>query len=366
MMPFDTFTFIVDQLKTSLRYVYFFNYGDPFVHAKAEDMLLYLRQSCPDSQIITSTSGIPLAKRERALKVVQAEPDCIVFTIGGITQNSYSRYHVGGRCDLALKGLENVANARKALGKNNVSIVWRYLLFNWNDSQAEIEEAFRIAKKFEVNDFWLYLTQEPESGASFRFAPGAPNYEKYRNNIDCAAGYNQFLGIPRADDAGFYAPEKSAELGPLRWSTWRARMNFDGRTRWIHLSFATSRPAAQSTTSHVFLLTPWKIYKIPQGFMKWIDISIRIPAKYRMMNIELLLFVGDYWFPVEETSVDDRRCLGVMVKENDKSVGMRAKVIRWLRAARFPRPNAQDLAGLSKFSFKTTPALPASTAGRTW
>ena len=51
----DQFHSIVDQLAKTLKQVYFFNYGDPFFHRDAPDMLLYLlRSACPDAEIITS------------------------------------------------------------------------------------------------------------------------------------------------------------------------------------------------------------------------------------------------------------------------------------------------------------------------
>ena len=71
--------------------------------------------------MVTSTNGIPLAKIERARKVVSSGLDFIVFTIGGIHQESYSRYHVRGRIRPSLAGPEERA-ACKGRGRGHEAV----------------------------------------------------------------------------------------------------------------------------------------------------------------------------------------------------------------------------------------------------
>ncbi len=119
----EVFGSLLRQVQSGLKYVYFFNYGDPFVHRQAEHMLTMLRQACPSVEVVTSTNGIPLSKLDRADRVAAAEIDHITFTISGVRQESYARYHVNGRVDLALKGLENLCQAKTRLGLRRPIIV---------------------------------------------------------------------------------------------------------------------------------------------------------------------------------------------------------------------------------------------------
>ena len=141
MLDVSSFNRVVDEVSQDLRKVYFFNYGDPFVHKKAEDMLAYLRQRAPGVEVITITNGIPLADRTRAERVVATGLDHIVFTISGVDQESYEKYHVKGQVKLALQGLENVCCAKSSSGQVAPNIIWRYLLFRWNDSESELDRA---------------------------------------------------------------------------------------------------------------------------------------------------------------------------------------------------------------------------------
>jgi MoaA/NifB/PqqE/SkfB family radical SAM enzyme len=314
-LDLDGFRRVVDELAGQLSHVFFYNYGDPFVHAGAEDMLVRLRQSCPDARVVTSTNGIPLAKRERALKVaVSRGLDHIVFTISGINQESYSRYHVGGRVELALRGMQNLLEAKHELGLSKPVVHWRYLVFRWNDSESEIEAALRLAEECGVDEFSLYLTHVPAGASSFRFSPGSPNFARYRKYIENALGYTRECPMP--DENGFYGLEQTA-LGPARWTGWQARkrLRVDGNR--ATLAVSTARAASAERADHVFVVTPWQKVKVPLQPGAWRSIELTIPDHLRLDTVEVEIVTFDHWFPVEEWGTSDQRCLGVLVREDE-------------------------------------------------
>lgn len=367
MLDFDALANVIDQLANVLRYVYFFNYGDPFVHARAEEMLMYIRQRCPAAQIITSTNGIPLAKRERAMKVVESNLDFITFTIGGMSQESYSRYHVGGRLDLALSGLRNVADAKRELGLTRPTILWRYLLFRWNDSDEEIEKACSIAREFGIDQLILYLTHIPAEGASFRFAPGTFNYAKYRDLMDCALHFDRVSGIPQANADGFYSVDNIAELGRSYWTSWRARKSVSGHLRWLHLSLSTNRPISRMRPCVAFVITNWKIYKVPLHCNVWTDMTIRIPDEHRgsqPINIEIITF--DFWFPIEEAGTSDPRCLGVLVRADEPLIDDAGAMLRSERTEQLAPPNDAELRKLQAAPPFRSNDMQMDNGGRYW
>ncbi|WP_298128238.1 radical SAM protein [Brevundimonas sp.] len=304
-----SFEDVIAQVRSDLKRVYFFNYGDPFVHRSAGQMLNHLRAECPDAQVITSTNGIPLAKAQRAIEVAASKINSVVFTISGMTQASYERYHRGGRLDLALEGLKNLREASR--GNGATSIIWRYLVFNWNDSEEEIAAAVRLAEEIGVDQFSLYLTSIPANGASFRLAPGTPMFERYRRYIDVVHGYHS-----RAPDAdGFYHDEEVPGLGPARWTSWRARTVLAEVRGTLRLSVASLRPSASERVQSVLVRTPWEIYRVPLRRGDWTHAAFPVPFTLRGLGpfpVELL--TRDHWFPVEEVGTTDTRCLGVLVR----------------------------------------------------
>lgn len=256
LLGVDTFGRVADELTGHLRHVFFFNYGDPFVHAKAEDMLAHLQRTSPAARVVTSTNGIPLAKPDRARRVVEAGAlDFIMFTIGGVTQESYARYHVGGRLDLAMRGMANVIRAKRELGMSNPTVHWRYLVFNWNDSDTEIDEAIRLSEELGVDEFSLHLTHIPQGALSLRLSPGSPGFLKYRKYINNALGYTRASPMPDADD--FYHVEETA-LGRARWASWQARKRVSVRNGRARIAVSTSRPGSRESINHVFVRTPWQ------------------------------------------------------------------------------------------------------------
>ncbi|MCZ8163808.1 MAG: SPASM domain-containing protein [Brevundimonas sp.] len=361
-LEFDVFVSVINQLKESLKTVYFFNYGEPFVHPKAEDMLLYLRNNCPDAHIITSTNGIPLAKIERAKRVVTAQPNFMVFTIGGITQESYSRYHKQGRSDLALKGMLNVLLARNDLGLNLPVINWRYLLFNWNDSDEEISEAIRIAEENGVNQFSLYLTHVPDDGISYRFSPGSPLFTKYRRYIANSLGFTDRAGTPDSD--GFYPLESVAGLGPARWTGWQAKRRIEKGSRSIDLSLSTTRPRSKSRVTHMFIVTPWSVLKVRLISNRWRSISIRVPTAFDQEAFDIYLVTDSYWFPKVEMGVPDYRCLGGLVREAQRSVGPIGRFVSRLMTGLFYRASAREKDHYRAFRFSASDPLLEENSGR--
>jgi MoaA/NifB/PqqE/SkfB family radical SAM enzyme len=309
----DTFCNVVDDMAADLRHVYFFNYGDPFVHAQAEDMLSHLHQASPNARVYTSTNGIPLAKLERARKVVAAGAlDSMVFTIGGITQKNYSRYHVGGQVELALRGMANVVQAKRELGLSRPAVHWRYLLFHWNDSEIEAEAALRLSEAYGVDEFCLYLTHVPQGAQSFRFSPGSPNFARYRKYIQNSLGYTRHS--PSPDEDGFYAWEDV--LGSARWTGWQAQKRLRVEGNRARIAVSTSRQKAKTEINHVFFVTPWGKLKVPLEPDVWRVVEITVPEDLSLDAVDVEIVTFDHWFPAEECGATDQRCLGVMLRED--------------------------------------------------
>lgn len=324
-MPFELFERIMDELGPHLTYMYFFNYGDPFMHPRAEEMLTLAKSINPALDIVTSTNGIPLAKESRAQKVVASGVDRIVFTIGGMRQESYERYHHRGNLALALRGMENVCRAKRDLGAENPDIMWRYLTFNWNDSDEEIDEAIALADALGVDKLRFHLTREPPGSASTLRAPGQPGHEKIRSRVDYAAGYHQIV----PSDDGFYRWEHDPDLGSFRWTDARATLRLRARGRRVTLSIATNAPDAASHLPTVTFRGPFGIHKAQPGIARWHHIELPVPRRHRKgAEFPVEIEVDRPWSPIVEGINSDERMLGVMVGvTNDAPTSRRAG--RW-------------------------------------
>ena len=306
-----SFSKVIDELQNSLKTVYFVNYGDPFMHKGAEDMLLYMRRQCPTVEVFTSTNGIPLAQQRRAEKVVASAIDHIVFTISGIDQESYAKYHVNGKIDAALKGLENVCRAKKANNAQKPRIVLRYLVFRWNDSDAELDRAIAKAAELGVDQLSFYLTHVPENSASFRLSPGTPGFMKYRKYIEAAEGFNSPW---KPDENGMYPVEDIATIGCVRWTSWHSKVELNAPGSFVNFSLDTIRPpTAEAEDQVVFVKTPWAtyMYRLVSGYRQ--KVVIRVPEAFKTKTFAVELTTPNSWFPAEHGS-EDFRCLGFIIR----------------------------------------------------
>jgi hypothetical protein len=312
----EAFRRVVDELHDRLSVVCFYNYGEPFVHPRAEDMLLYLRRQCPTAHIVTSTNGIPLATAARAEKVALAQPDHMVFTISGVTQEAYAKYHVRGNLEKALAGMSNVCAAKRSLGNPAPRVTWRYLVFRWNDSDEEIDTAIDMARRIGVDELSLYLTDTPPGARSVRFSPGSPSYFKYHGLLhrDHEGRLDHAYHCELPDPDGMYHIEQLPNLGSARWTGSRAVTRRTATRGRFRISVATARGTSAAGEHTCRVTAPWGAWTVPVRPGRWQVLDKRVPRRYRgPEGFEVEITTDDYWFPAVENGTPDLRCLGVLV-----------------------------------------------------
>jgi hypothetical protein len=179
MLDFDLFRRVVDEVGPSLVRIDFFNYGEAFLHKRAVEMCEYIKTRFPGIYLYTSTNGLALTE-EQARRLVHSGIDEVTFSIDGATQESYVKYRQRGRFDLAIATLRAMADEKQRARSDVPFLNWRYILFKWNDSDAEMALARRLAEQIGVDRLSWELTDHPEDSYSRRFVPGSPDLEAIR------------------------------------------------------------------------------------------------------------------------------------------------------------------------------------------
>lgn len=171
VLPLATMLEVVDQLP-ALEKILFYNFGEPFLHPQAIDFLRIVRSRHPEVVLHTSTNGLALTPQKIEAIAAERLLDRIVFSIDGATEKSYRRYRVGGDLSRVLANLELLTEAALRHGtRERIDIVWQYILFEWNDSAAEIAAARARAAQIGVP---LRFVLTHTAGASRRLVAGAP------------------------------------------------------------------------------------------------------------------------------------------------------------------------------------------------
>jgi MoaA/NifB/PqqE/SkfB family radical SAM enzyme len=182
MLDFDLFRRVIDEVGAALVRIDFFNYGEAFLHKRAVEMCEYIKGRFPQVYLYTSTNGLALTDAQ-ARRLVHSGIDEVTFSIDGATAESYVKYRQRGRFDLAIDTLRAMVDEKRRSGRDVPFLNWRYILFRWNDSDAEMARARELAAEIGVDRLCWEITDHPEEAYSRRFVPGAPDLDAIRREI---------------------------------------------------------------------------------------------------------------------------------------------------------------------------------------
>lgn len=179
MLDFEVFKKVIDEVGPSLYRIDFFNYGEAFLHKRAVEMCEYIKTRHPHIYLYTSTNGGAFTE-EAARRLVHSGIDEVTFSIDGATPESYVQYRGRGKFDVAMRNLRAMVDEKKTSGRDLPYLNWRYILFQWNDSDAEMGLARQMAQDIGVDRLCWEITDHPEDAFSRRFVRGSAEFERIR------------------------------------------------------------------------------------------------------------------------------------------------------------------------------------------
>jgi len=135
--------------------------GDPLMHPCPARLCRTFHEAYPLTRIDLTTNG----NFKFDEKLFVSGLNHLRLSIDGARPESYMIYRRQGDFHRAMRFMSDATEARQRLGLD-VHIEWKYILFEWNDSDEEILEAYHIANKLGVElSFCLTST----AGKSRRF-----------------------------------------------------------------------------------------------------------------------------------------------------------------------------------------------------
>jgi MoaA/NifB/PqqE/SkfB family radical SAM enzyme len=176
-IPLEEFKSIMAEIGPKLIRLDFFNYGDPFVHPQAVEMIEHIKEHYRHIYLYVSTNGLMLDE-DKIKRIVQSGLDEITFSVDGTDQETYTCYRQGGDFQKILDIMSLFVTERNKLGREVPFINWRYILFNWNDSKSQMKRARKLAQTIGVDRFTWEITDHPEEAKSEKYQIGAKHWEK--------------------------------------------------------------------------------------------------------------------------------------------------------------------------------------------
>ncbi|MBU4267870.1 MAG: radical SAM protein [Acidobacteria bacterium] len=180
--PREEFQLLLEEIGAGLIRLDFFNYGEPFVHPQALDMIEHVKKKYPHIYLYTSSNGL-LLDEKKITRLAESGIDEVTFSVDGADQRAYGRYRQGGDFGKLLKNMAALVREKRRLGREVPFINWRYILFKWNDSFWQMAKAKLLAKKIGVDRLTWEITDHPAGAASKKYRIDSPAWKRIFNQI---------------------------------------------------------------------------------------------------------------------------------------------------------------------------------------
>jgi len=165
-MPLELFESVLGVLQRegvlNIRVVHFEGRGDPLVNPRLPQMIEMAKKRYPHALTMITTHGSYPYKPELLISGL----DELRVSVDGAFPENYSKYRVGGDLSKVLEFLRHLLHDKQRLGVH-LHVEWKYILFEWNDTKAEMIEAARLADALGAR---LSFVRTHSPGASLRFA----------------------------------------------------------------------------------------------------------------------------------------------------------------------------------------------------
>jgi len=140
---------------TEIRTFDFSGHGEPMTNPDLWCLVSLAREYYPESRIFMITNG----HGDFQEKHTTSGLDEIQFSIDGIDQESYEKYRIGGNFQKAFSYMKSFTETVLRNG-TNTRTVWRYILFEHNDSLDQLKEAFDLGSGMGVHELRFVFTHK--------------------------------------------------------------------------------------------------------------------------------------------------------------------------------------------------------------
>lgn len=150
VMSLETFKLVVKKIP-GIEHICLFNWGEPFLNPSAFKMIRYAHGK---NIRVTIHSNFSLKKdNDFFINIIESGLDTLVISLDGASQQSYSKYRIGGDFDLVLANIKKLAKMKNELGNKSPLIVWKFIVNRFNEDEIDIAKnmAKRLGIEFETS-----------------------------------------------------------------------------------------------------------------------------------------------------------------------------------------------------------------------
>jgi radical SAM protein with 4Fe4S-binding SPASM domain len=146
-MDYDLFCRLIDEVGGHTLVMMFWDWGEPLLNPRSFGMIRYAKKA--GLKVVVSTNGHLLADADNAEKLVATKVDQVIFSVDGITQETYQVFRSKGRLDTVLKGVRQMVKQKRLQKAADLTVNLRFIVMKHN--QHEIGGLHELARSLDVD-----------------------------------------------------------------------------------------------------------------------------------------------------------------------------------------------------------------------
>ena len=175
MLQKEVYEKVINELHPYLSFLTFYFQGEPYLNPLFFNMVEYASKK----NIFTHTStNAHYLNKKNSLLTVQSGLDQIIISIDGFSEETYTKYRIGGSLEKVLQGTKNLVEAKKKLRSDSPNIIWQFIAFDHN--LHEIPFAKKVAKEYDVNQLKIKTAQIYNFEEGNELIPKNNKWARYR------------------------------------------------------------------------------------------------------------------------------------------------------------------------------------------
>jgi len=161
VMEWDLFKKLIDEIGPYLYHCDLFNWGEPFLNRRIFDMIELVKSN--DTEIRISTNFNRRLTDEELERLIDSKLDILTVSLDGISQETYSKYRVGGDISIVLDNMRRLKRLKYLKKSHKPRVDWQFLVFSHNEHEmkkaadlaCELDADLRFAAPFVYSREWL-------------------------------------------------------------------------------------------------------------------------------------------------------------------------------------------------------------------
>ena len=148
--------------KIDIDMVSYLGWGEPLSHPNFRGLVETVREFFP--RVFQEVTTVAQADFQEVLADVAI--DLITISCDGIQQASYEQYRKNGDIGKVFKFMED----SKKYKSKHTKIIWKYILFSYNDEKEDLIQAQRLTEEYEIDELHFIITTSANGSTKYNFS----------------------------------------------------------------------------------------------------------------------------------------------------------------------------------------------------